>query len=203
MKPSKPQAITLRWHWTVVLMSATLMIASLTQIACIADNSAKIGVPDPFYISGWKLLVVGPAGVLMGAEILAWPTIIVAWIFACRKMFLTAAFAGVCAVYLMSTTDSVGYAAWLANPIIAVTWALYLRNKRFATLTSAIIALGLALSFLLLKAIPDGDKVWSASISSYAIGYWLWIAGIAIVAIGVSADMLLFRERIQKTAEVF
>ncbi len=84
--------------------------------------------------------------------------------------------------------------AWLANPIVAVAWILYLRDVRFAALISAVTALGLTLSFLWVKYIlgsgPQGVNVADFEmrpIISYGIGYWLWVASAAVLAAGVTA----------------
>lgn len=84
--------------------------------------------------------------------------------------------------------------AWLANPVIAVTWILYLRDARFAALISAVTALGLTLCFLWVKYIlgpgPEGVNVADFEmrpIISYGIGYWLWVASAAVLAAGVAA----------------
>jgi len=83
---------------------------------------------------------------------------------------------------------------WLANPIIATTWILYLRDARFAALISAVTALGLTLSFLWVKCIlgpgPEGVNVADFEmrpIISYGIGYWLWVTSSAVLAAGVTA----------------
>jgi hypothetical protein len=143
-----------KWRWAVVLTSATVMITSLTQAAFVVDESVVEGTMVPVGVSGLTLLILGPAGILMGNGLgpLVWPVIIAAWLFVCWRKLLAATLTGLVAVGLMSIyPEAAGYTAWLANPIIAVTWLLYLRHKRLAALISALMAAGLALSFLLVK----------------------------------------------------
>jgi hypothetical protein len=85
--------------------------------------------------------------------------------------------------------------AWLANPIIAVTWIFHLRDVRFAALISAVTALGLTLCFLWVKGVtgpgPEGVNVADFEVRpiiSYGIGYWLWVASAGVLAAGVTAS---------------
>lgn len=83
-----------------------------------------------------------------------------------------------------------GYAAWLANPIIVAAWFLYLADRRSAALISAILALGLMLTFLGVANVPIGPKLGEVEIISYGAGYWLWIASAGILVAGVSVSNL-------------
>jgi hypothetical protein len=81
---------------------------------------------------------------------------------------------------------------WLANPILAVAWILYLRDRRWAALMSAITALGLTLCFVWVKSVlgpgPEGVNVADfemRTIISYGIGYWLWVASAAAMVAGI------------------
>jgi hypothetical protein len=142
-----------------------------------------------------------------------WPFVVAAWVLACcarpvAALIAVSVIAGLVALDLkLETSHAVGYAAWLANPIIAVTWLLYFgllypRVARFATLISAVTALGLTLSFLWVKDLPGpppGVNVPDFEmmpIISYGIGYWLWVASAAILAAGMSADRLCFARKL-------
>jgi hypothetical protein len=201
------------WRWAVVLTSATLFIASLTQIACVMDlNSCEDcvygpRVVEPGYLHGWELLIVGWGGVLEGFNLLVWPFVVAAWVLACCKRRVAAVIAALVAILCLVSVlvpeirDTVLYAACLANPIIAVTWLLYLCDVRFAALISAVTALALTLSFLWVKDLPGPPPGVNVpdfemfSIISYGIGYWLWVASAAILAAGVSADRFLLRKK--------
>jgi hypothetical protein len=187
------------WRWVVVLTSAALFIVSLSQVAFVVDVSVSSDRLEPRDFRGAELLVSGWLGVLFGFNLLIFPSLIAAWVFACKKWPDAAAIAASLAVGVVSFThpDSDGtsyYVAWLANPIIAVTWGLYLGNARPAAPISALLGLALTLSFLLVNAIAwvpkEGD---SSLIVSYAIGYWLWVASASILVAGVSADVVFQR----------
>jgi hypothetical protein len=96
--------------------------------------------------------------------------------------------------------DGLKFLIWLANPIIAVTWILYLRGLRSAALISAMTALGLTLCFLLVKCVlgpgPEGVNVADFEmrpIISYGMGYWLWVASAAVLVAGVTAGNIASR----------
>jgi hypothetical protein len=157
---------------------------------------------------GWAGLFYGPElfgfrGVAYGQNLLVWPSIVASWVFACKKWRIAAAIAGLCTIGLVSISPtlgpigypgSLGYAAWLANPVIAIAWILYLGDKQPSALISAIVSLGLTLSFLWIQEGPFGLKLHDAvPIVSYGIGYWLWVASAALLASGACAGIFLFR----------
>lgn len=186
-----------------MLASAIFFIVSLTQTAFVVDASysTELVVPHDHY--GLALLIVGWAGVFDGLNLLIFPSIIAAWGFACKKRIVAAAIAALPALSLISpdSDGTSGYAAWLANPIIAVTWSLYLRNARPAAPISAVFGLALTLSFLLAKTIPWDPKEGDVSpIISFGIGYWLWVASATILVVGMSADTM-FRQVINAPAD--
>jgi hypothetical protein len=204
-----------RWRWVVVATSVTLFIVSLTQIAFVVDVTVVLDRVDPldvpstvpllFGFTGWFIgpNLFGFRGVGVPQNMLVWPSIVAAWVFACKEWRIAAAIAALFTIGLISITPflepfsyagGLGYAAWLANPGIAITWILYLRDKQLAALISAIISVGLTLSFLWVQEGPFGFKQLDAvPIISYGIGYWLWVASAAILAAGMSADIFLFR----------
>jgi hypothetical protein len=213
-----------RWRCAVVLTSAILFIVSLTQIVCVTDlNSCEdcgLGSQGvkPGYLHGWEALTIGLGGVLEGINLLLWPLVVAAWVFACCKRPIATLIAVSLIAWLVSdlkseTSHTAGYAAWLANPIIALTWLLYrygvskpkeqnTLDARFAVLISAVTALLLTFCFLWVQHltvpppyrgvnIPDFVEV---TIIAYGIGYWLWVASAATLAAGVIADTFLFGE---------
>jgi hypothetical protein len=199
-----------RWRWIVVLTSATLFIVSLTQIAFVVDVTV-IDRVDPREFSGivpllfgWGGLLLGPSlfdfrGVGYDQNLLVWPSTVAAWALACMKRWLAAAIAALFTIGLISIPyipipDTVGYAAWLANPGIAIAWIFYLSDKQPAALISAVVSVGLALSFLWVQDGPFGPKQLDpVPIISHGIGYWLWVASAAILVAGMSVDKFLFR----------
>src|SRR6516165_9994386 len=76
------------WHLArlrsvVVLTSATIFVASLTQIAFVVDTSDR--QVEQYSFHGAELLIVGWSSVLEGANLLVWPLVVVAWVLACCK----------------------------------------------------------------------------------------------------------------------
>jgi hypothetical protein len=131
-------------------------------------------------------------------NLLGWPLVVTAWVLACRNRFAAAALIAGLVVGALTwgyqDRSEAFTIAWLANPIIAATWILYLRDARSAALISAVTAVGLTLCFLLAKGVtgpgPEGVNVAdfeTRAIISYGIGYWLWIASAAVLAAGVAA----------------
>jgi hypothetical protein len=150
----------------------------------------------PFY--GLELLILGGFSVFDDSlNLLMWPLVVAVWVLACRKMCVATVVAALVACALMREYQDRSEAfniAWLANPIIAVTWSRYLRDVRFAALISAATALGLTLCFLCVNSIdgpgPAGVNVADFEmrpIISYGVGYWLWVASAAVLAAGVTA----------------
>jgi hypothetical protein len=205
-----------RWRLIVVLTSATLFVVSLAQTAFVVDVSFVDYSVDPggvlsmgLLLSGWFGFYFGPIlfdfrGVAWPLNMVVWPCIVAIWLLACIEWRIAAGIAAGLTIGLISITPSLdwtteyagslGYAAWLANPGIAITWILYLAHKQPASLISAVISLGLMLSFLRVQEGPFGFKQLDAvPIISYGIGYWLWVASAAILATSISAHMFLFR----------
>jgi hypothetical protein len=156
-------------------------------------------------------LIIGFGGVLEGLNLLLWPLVVAAWVLACCKRPVAAVIAvlvavGVavlCLAYVLppEDRDTVLYAAWLANPILAVSWLLYLCDVRFAAVLSAVTAFGLTLSSLWVNYFPGPPKGVNVPdfemqpIISYGTGYWLWVASAAIMAASLSADTFLLRKK--------
>ena len=197
------------WRWGVVLTSVTVFIASLTQIAFAIDRNfcgecSGLRPVEPLYIRGWELLIIGSWGWLEGINLLVWPLVVAAWVLACCKRRVAAVAAGFAVLGLAyglqpEDRDTVLYAAWLANPILAVSSLLYFSDVRFAAMVSVVAAFGLTLSSLWVKYVPfppEGVNVADFEmqpIISYGTGYWLWVASAAILTAGMSADIFLFR----------
>ena len=183
------------WRWAVVLTSAAAIVASLTQVAFVINISVVEGKVDPAGLPGYESLILGPAGILFGYNLLLWPSIVATGMLAAERWHQAAAVAGLASLGLISVSpDTAGYTAWLANPVIVVAWLLYLRNVRRAALLSAVMAFGLALTFLLVEHFPGGPKLEMVDVVSFGAGYWLWIAAVAITTAGASADTILFRD---------
>ena len=83
--------------------------------------------------------------------------------------------------------------AWLANPLLLITWILLLRNNKFALLLS-IFATLLSLSFLGIDEVPINEAGGIEKIIKIEIGYWLWLFSCLITFIGsISLKILKFK----------
>lgn len=86
-----------------------------------------------------------------------------------------------------------GIIAWFANPLLVVSWILSrMRRTRKIAFFLAIAALLVAVSFLLVSDVMRDEAGNRARVSSYGIGYWLWLTSITVAmfgaALGVRAD---------------
>jgi hypothetical protein len=180
----------------VVLTSAVTFAASLTQVGVVVDGSDRS--LERLDVYGWDLLLTGGFGLLDDPlNLLVWPMVLTAWVLACRKRFAAALIVGLVVgalAFAYRGRSEVFIVAWLANPMIAVTWILYLRDARIAALLSAVTAVGLTLCFLLAHGVPgpgpEGVNVAdfeTRAIITYGIGYWLWVASAGVLAAGVTA----------------
>lgn len=84
-----------------------------------------------------------------------------------------------------------GQFAWFANPVLLLAWVWLWRSDprcRGRDLKLALVALGLALSFLLHSTTFNGigftENRPPVPIVGYGLGYWLWLGSIAVVVFG-------------------
>lgn len=78
--------------------------------------------------------------------------------------------------------------AWLANPLLWLSWVIPF-ERRILKLSSAGLAMLFCLSFMYFDEIVKNEAGQYGKITSYAIGYWLWMSSmgfyfIANVVIG-------------------
>ncbi|MDB5335220.1 MAG: hypothetical protein JWN70_839 [Planctomycetaceae bacterium] len=84
-----------------------------------------------------------------------------------------------------------GVWAWLANPALAVAWLLMLTKPgRISQIILAVLATGLALSFLLYPEILANEAGGRTRITGYGAGYWLWISSMVTAAVGATGAMI-------------
>jgi hypothetical protein len=185
------------WRWAVVLTSAAVFVASLTQTAFVTECCYVVG--KTLGHSGFDILLIGSGGVLEGYfQPLLFGSIIAGWICACAKRHVATALwafvaIGLIAIFRVDGLLTPGDAAWIANPIMVTTWFLYLADKRRAALISAGLAAGLTLAFLSMAGVPMSDKLTPVDIISYGTGYWLWITSAGVLLAGVVVDVFLCR----------
>ena len=187
----------MRWRAAIVLTSATMFIACLTQTAFVTECCYREW--DTERAGGLVILLIGWGGVL-GSSLhpLLFVSIIAGWVCACARwrvaaLICASASIGVIGIFHEQVLPNAGYVAWLANPIIVAAWFIYLGNRRSSALISAVLALGLTLTFLGVAEVPLSPKLGDVKIVSYGTGYWLWIASAGILVAGVSVNLLLYR----------
>lgn len=73
---------------------------------------------------------------------------------------------------------------WLANPLCLVAIIFLIKNDEKAVLLS-LIASCLAISFLFWNEILGAESGTMAKIVSFELGYYLWLASILILTIGI------------------
>lgn len=99
------------------------------------------------------------------------------------------------------TTDSCGYSiaavfsgaigvllggagiTWLANPILLASW-IWFRKKHHLSLIASFISTLISLSFLLFKNVMVDEAGNYDQITSYRLGYWLWVLSSLIMFVG-------------------
>lgn len=72
---------------------------------------------------------------------------------------------------------------WLANPILIIAWMIF-KKKPKASLILSIISFLLMLSFLFFDEIIDNEAPTTAKITSYGLGYWLWVLSSLLLVVG-------------------
>ena len=81
-----------------------------------------------------------------------------------------------------------GVYAWLANPTLLIAWlAMWSPAHRIYSLGASVVAMLLALSFLLHDNILADEAGNRAMITGYGPGYWLWISSSTFAMIGSSS----------------
>lgn len=73
--------------------------------------------------------------------------------------------------------------AWLANPLYLIGIILFLKSKKLSRIFS-VTAILFALYFTTFKEILAAEDGRMATVQALNIGYWLWVASIAILTIG-------------------
>ncbi len=93
---------------------------------------------------------------------------------------------GECPAFLALLTGWVGLGiggqlAWLANPLLLLSWIFYMRKKKAALYTS-MGALLVAISFTFYREIVINEAGTMGDITGYGRGYFLWLASIGLMA---------------------
>jgi hypothetical protein len=184
-----------------VALSVTVYVACLTQTAFVSpgayfDHGIEIPIDAMENSAIYQLLygwIAVPFALLMFyLNPLAAVPVAAAALFAWMRLRGFAAVAAFIAVALMWKGQILGFASWLANPLLAAAWIFCLRNRLCPATVFSAIALVLMISFLAIDEVPFGLKSAGVPIARYGIGYWLWIASAALM-LAVAGDGFLMR----------
>lgn len=74
--------------------------------------------------------------------------------------------------------------AWLANPILLLSWILLFNRRIKASLVLGIVALLFSLSFLLFDEVVANEGGGKREIVGYGRGYWLWVSSCVVNLLG-------------------
>jgi hypothetical protein len=185
------------WRWAVVTTSLTVFLLSLTCTAYVT--------PDPYSStettnnSAFEQLAVGWIGVPVAVLSLFLPypyalaSLLVSVVLATMKWRGGAIVAAVLSIGVMLAQGTLSFAAWLANPLLAIAWIYLLVGRRHLPLILGLTALGLMLSALQIDRVPAGLKMADVPIIAWTTGYWLWVASAVLFVLGVFGGMLLVR----------
>lgn len=76
---------------------------------------------------------------------------------------------------------------WLANPFLIFSWIFQMSGSKKNSFILAILALFFSLLFLLFGNVLVNEAGQHSEITSYGIGYWLWLGSCGINFIGTLA----------------
>ena len=84
--------------------------------------------------------------------------------------------------------------AWIANPILFISWFTLKKNLK-TSMFSSVFATLISLSFLLFDSIIDNEGGGRHQIKSYELGYWAWVASSIVMLLGTFILMLRYNTR--------
>ena len=94
-----------------------------------------------------------------------------------------------------------GVFAWVANPLLLLSWFLCLRGELRAAWIASTAAALLALSFLLHSTIVADEVPTYKAVTGYGAGYWLWLASMLIMAAGALRLHLASRSGLERSQD--
>jgi hypothetical protein len=192
-------------RWAIVATSATVFGLCLTRTAFVTLRAPE-GPHEVVNNSALESLAAGWLGLApaLWSVFLPYPVVLAALILtiglAAVDRCRAAAIAGFLTTVLMLAVGTLGWSAWLANPVLASAWVLALADRRRGALVAGLIALVWMLSALQIDRVPLGLKNEDVPILAWSAGYWLWVASAAILVAGISVGMLGRRSAVTDAA---
>lgn len=90
-----------------------------------------------------------------------------------------------------------GRIAWLANPLLVMSWSRLFTGRYESAAAWSFAAFVAAASFLLQSQVWLDEAGDIGTITARSAGYWLWLASIGIAVVGSSHGMLKWGARIR------
>ena len=84
-----------------------------------------------------------------------------------------------------------GVYEWFANPILLAAWIFSWFGKNKIALPLALVATALIVAFLFRQTMIVSEAPTYAKITSYAAGYWLWLASAIIATLGAAVGIFI------------
>lgn len=187
------------FRYIVVAASCTSYGVCLTQDAYVTPGITFAGVTELVHnpaleqlvfgwiAVGWTVAVVAAVVTLLSIAYLLIKAVAPSLILRHHWHAITALSSVLVTILLI--TRALAMASWLANPMIALSWGFLLGGQSRWALWSALSALVLVVSFLTLGEVPGGLKMETVPILIYGLGYWLWMASAAVMALGVGFEI--------------
>ena len=72
--------------------------------------------------------------------------------------------------------------AWLANPLLILSWSVLMLSRKIAALTSVVATMSAA-SFLLFDSVISSEAPTYSKIIYRGPGYWLWLSSCSILTL--------------------
>ena len=88
-----------------------------------------------------------------------------------------------------------GIFAWLANPLLALAWALFLLKLDQLSAIASVLAAVTAASFLRETSIMVSEAPTYAKITGHGPGYWLWLSSMLVMIAGACWPPMRMRKR--------
>ncbi|KGT08473.1 hypothetical protein CMU71_00615 [Elizabethkingia anophelis] len=95
-----------------------------------------------------------------------------------------------------------GGIAWLANPLLFISWLLLIIKQPKISVPLSLIAFFLSLSYLSVSTITVNEGGGKAEITSYDLGYYLWLASSISMSIGSIWTIISNRRPIPEKSSV-
>ena len=84
---------------------------------------------------------------------------------------------------------------WIANPLLAISWLFLALRSHLTASVLSLLASSLAFSFLLFHGVSTDEGCADHPITSYQIGYWLWLLSCVTMFAGSFYNLMISNEK--------